>query len=548
MKQSIAPTAEIEHITPSRITKTYNPRTTFDKAAQAELESSIREHGIQQPLIARRHTDGSLELVCGERRLRAAGTLKLATVPMIIHNNLSDADADAMRLIENLQREALPALEEAEGFERLAKEHKLTQADVAARVGKSKSYVVRRMQLLKLTPKCREALRKGSIDVSGAFVLSTVADPALMDEALKHAGYRVNHFNGEQIPASEIRHTVHYRFSCELKDATFDTKAKYEGVIPGRTGQGCQLVDVGACTGCTKRTGNNEDLFGKVKGPDICTDPPCFKAKTEAAWQRIVSEQAAKGNTVLSDADCRKVFEYDSSDSPKQSSGLIRVDAPCYDDPKHRTWERILGAKFTPPLVIGRNREGTIFRMAKVADLKKSAKAAGIKLQAVRDAVSGNWSQRAEREKTRVGTAVGMAVLGEIVKSAEAFTPNIGFERWLTSRVLDTVGFDTVAEIGKRRNPELKRSQARGFLEKYITTATSEQLRGLCVELMSFTFRVYSGYGGLDDDLRATAKFFGIDIKPIQSRVTKELAAKKKAKPAAKTPAKAKPAPAGSRE
>ncbi len=533
MNKPKAEQTEIEHIYLDKITKTYNPRKTFDKAAQAELEGSIKLHGIQQPLHARRLPDGSLELVCGERRLRAADALKLATVPMIIHDNLSDADADAMRLIENLQREALPPMEEAEGFERLAKTHNLTQQDVADRVGKTKSYVVRRMQLLKLTPKCREALRKGVIDVSGAFALACVNDPASMDEALKEAGYRSN---CEQINASEIRWTIKHRISCTLAEAQFDTNATYEGVIQGRTGHGCQLVDVGTCKGCAKRTGNNEDLFGKPNGPDICTDPKCFEAKAEAAWQRVSAEQKAKGNTVLSDANSRNVFEYESSEHPTTRSGLVRVDEALHEDPKRRTWERILGAKFTPPLVIGRNREGKIFRMAKVDDLKKSAKAAGIKLQVVRDSMSGNSNaaeQRKAREKTRIGQIVGIAALGKIAEKAECWL-DAAFIRWLTRSVIKFVANDAACAVCTRRLPEEKRDNADAALLKLSETMTEPQLRGLCAELLSVGYGVYSTWGGISRELKASAKFFGVDVKRVDAQVRKELAAKKAKKPAVK--------------
>ena len=111
----------------------FQPRTVFDEEALKELAESSKAHGIIQPLVCRRK-DGFFELIGGERRFRAAGLLGLKTVPVLVIEAL-DRDAAELALVENLQREDLNAIEEAEGYKSLAEEFKLTQADIAERAG-----------------------------------------------------------------------------------------------------------------------------------------------------------------------------------------------------------------------------------------------------------------------------------------------------------------------------------------------------------------------------------------------------------------------------
>ena len=124
------------------------PRTIFIESPLDDLMESIRQHGIIQPLIVRA-VNGKLELIAGERRWRASGKLGLATVP-VIEREASDRDVLEMALIENLQREDLNPMEEANGYVRLAKEFSLKQDEIAARVGKGRASVANAMRLLDL--------------------------------------------------------------------------------------------------------------------------------------------------------------------------------------------------------------------------------------------------------------------------------------------------------------------------------------------------------------------------------------------------------------
>jgi ParB family chromosome partitioning protein len=134
----------LDQIVPSPL----QPRKEFQPEQLTELMESIREHGIIQPLIVRR-VNGKLELIAGERRFRASRELGLKEIPVIVRE-ASDKDVLEMALIENLQREGLNPIEEAQAYSRLAKDFHMRQEDIAQRVGKNRATVANTMRLLDL--------------------------------------------------------------------------------------------------------------------------------------------------------------------------------------------------------------------------------------------------------------------------------------------------------------------------------------------------------------------------------------------------------------
>jgi len=135
----------------------YQPRRHMDEEALAELASSIERYGLLQPIAVRRAGEKWYELVAGERRLRAARLAGLTEIPALIKHT-PEPDAAALALVENLQREQLHYLEEAEGYINLALEHGLTQEEVAARVGKTQACVANKMRLTRLSGPVRALL------------------------------------------------------------------------------------------------------------------------------------------------------------------------------------------------------------------------------------------------------------------------------------------------------------------------------------------------------------------------------------------------------
>ena len=146
------------------------PRKTFDDAALHDLADSIREHGIIQPLTVRRLASGYYQIIAGERRWRAARLAGLSQVPVLVVE-ADDRKMTELALIENLQREDLNPIEEAEGYKRLMDSYKMTQEEAAARVGKSRSAVANSLRLLGLCAEVRKLLEDGSLSSGHARAL-----------------------------------------------------------------------------------------------------------------------------------------------------------------------------------------------------------------------------------------------------------------------------------------------------------------------------------------------------------------------------------------
>lgn len=127
----------------------YQPRRFFDSGALEELSKSIREYGVIQPISVRMSSGYKYELVAGERRLRASRLAGLRTIPAVIVN-ISDQDSAILAIIENLQRQNLNFLEEAEGFQNLIQDYSFTQEELAERVGKSQSTIANKLRILRL--------------------------------------------------------------------------------------------------------------------------------------------------------------------------------------------------------------------------------------------------------------------------------------------------------------------------------------------------------------------------------------------------------------
>ena len=157
------------------------PRKTFDEGALQELADSIIQHGVLQPLLVRPLPTGGYQLVAGERRWRASRIAGLKEVPVVI-KELSDVETMEIAIIENLQREDLNPIEEAEGLQALIDRCGFTQEDVAVSVGKSRPAIANALRLLKLPPEVRDMTRNGDIPAGHARALLAFDNDAMIYE------------------------------------------------------------------------------------------------------------------------------------------------------------------------------------------------------------------------------------------------------------------------------------------------------------------------------------------------------------------------------
>lgn len=291
-----------------------NPRKTFDALKLAELADSIKASGVHQPVLVRplpgsrvAETSDALpewafpklksarpthELVAGERRYRACKLAGVATIPALIRE-LTDHQVLEIQIIENLQRDDLSALEEAEGYEQLCRETGISKDDVGTKIGKSRAYVYGRLKLLDLSMECKEAMRAGQIDASRAILIARIPDTKLQTKALAEATR--TDYNDEVPSVRTLQRWLQSNVMLRLENAPF------------RITDARLVESAGSCKDCPKRTGANPDLFADVQGADICTDPACYNGKVDAQRASILATAKKKGMRLIEGAEAKEI-------------------------------------------------------------------------------------------------------------------------------------------------------------------------------------------------------------------------------------------------
>lgn len=261
-----------------------NPRKTYDKQRLDELAQSIREKGVIEAVVLRPKGD-RYELVAGERRTRAAKLAGLAGIKAEIRD-LSDEDVLELQVIENLQRDEIHPLDEADGYRALMamNPEKHTPEHVAAAVGKSVSYIYQRLKLLALIGKAQKLFRDGALGAAHAIQLARLQPPdqgRVLEEMWAY---------GDNVSLGQLRSWIERNVLLDLKKAVFDPTDP--NLVPA----------AGACVNCPKRTGCTPALFDDIKSGDTCTDRICFQTKETAALEAKLHALDAKhgeGNVAL---------------------------------------------------------------------------------------------------------------------------------------------------------------------------------------------------------------------------------------------------------
>lgn len=293
---------DVTSITPSKT----NPRKRFSEPAMDELAASIRSVGVIQPILVRPFAGwqslrdaetGSqhYELVAGERRWRAAQRAGLQQIPAIVRE-LDDVEVVELQCIENLQRQDLDAIEEADGYAMLMDVAHLSVDQIAERVGKSRSYVYARLKLRSLGPDARKALDDGTIDSSKALLLARIENSKLQKAALKKLQAM-----GEYYSYRETFRRLRDDFFVDLGDAPF---ALHDAAL---------VPAAGPCTLCPNCSSTDPELVaGQKSTAPLCTDRPCFDGKVRAHWDRKRAEYEASGKKVLTGAEAEAIVHQES--------------------------------------------------------------------------------------------------------------------------------------------------------------------------------------------------------------------------------------------
>lgn len=163
------------------VSNRFQPRQIFTKESIDELADTIHEHGLLQPIVLREYEANKYEIIAGERRFKAVETLNWEKIPAIVRK-MSDNEAASMAVIENLQRESLTAIEEAQAYQQLMQLNDLTQGQLGQAIGKSQSFVANKLRLLKLTSQVQQAILQRQLSERHGRALVSV-DPVKQDKA-----------------------------------------------------------------------------------------------------------------------------------------------------------------------------------------------------------------------------------------------------------------------------------------------------------------------------------------------------------------------------
>ena len=214
------------------------PRKQFDADALADLADSIREHGIIQPLTVRKLQSGYYQIIAGERRWRAARMAGLSEVPAIVIE-ADDRKAMELAMIENLQREDLNPIEEAEGYQMLISQYNMTQEETAQRVGKSRSAVANALRLLNLCPSVRAMVEDGRLSNGHARTLLPLAP-----EAQEKAAATVikNDLSVRQTELLVKKLTAQPKEKPQKSGISVDYAEEAARELSSRLGRGCKIV------------------------------------------------------------------------------------------------------------------------------------------------------------------------------------------------------------------------------------------------------------------------------------------------------------------
>lgn len=495
-----------------------NPRKRWGDLG--ELGKSISAQGIVEPLIVRpcgfalgdEAGPALYEIICGARRHRAGCAVGVNEFPVIVRE-ISDEHVREFQIVENLQRKGLHPMEEAEGFEALLALGYDVET-IAVRVGKTSGWVYSRRKLLNLSPEARAEFFAEKLELSVALVL----------------GRHPQSSHGRALiglaKLSTVKEQIAYLqrdFARNLKGAPFDLT---DPTLPKIGG----LEGVGDCKGCESNSNNApRELFADFETIDragICANPQCFAEKCAHVTLQKLDAARAKGATVLTPADARKVLVLGSSTA---GSPYVKADDVIADDPKRRTWGQVVRSleKEERPAVVIAPDDQNPGKTVELYDRKAAVKAAtdaGIKsAKRQTGAVGLSDAAKAKRkesdDKARVISETVEHALPKFVKAWEAGLEGVDLTTYRAAAA-------SVLEHGPASPEQLEvifralglkgdPKDATALFEKWIgTSATVERLGVFILAALTFP-RWQDGLDELNPELKKAAKANDVDLQEI---------------------------------
>lgn len=479
------------------VTSPTNPRKTFNEAKLKELAESIKASGVHQPILLRQlpgsrvaETDKRVcyEIVAGERRFRASKIAGLAQIPAMVRS-LTDAQVLEIQLIENLQRDDLSELEEAEGYQTLhttlGERKGLSADEIADRIGKSRRYVYNRLKLLDTAPEVQAALREGKIDASRALVIGTIRRMSDQVKALELA--IEPDYTGAAPSVRDLQAKIRRKFFLEIRAIPW---SETEGNIAGQV----------ACSECTKRSDREaeQDLFDQDNGPALCLDADCHDAKAKAHTQ-AKTDHWQKAGAIFKEREQavdEGLLRYRWSDDDGSAilAGQVREDLP--EPHTGKTIKQLLGkdAKgITTYAIESKNEKEPAQLYYDRKQVAEALKAKGIELDSEeqeddqRDSgrvAPMDWKKQAEERKiaaaarSRVVKATMQAISQAPHAPADALQ-SIDILRFLCKEFFEYCDFENDMIALAVDRADLLGSEDELDIETYIEQASEAELRDL---------------------------------------------------------------------
>ena len=538
-----------------------NPRRHFGDLG--ELAGSIKAKGILVPLRARPlaepetvEVDGERvsvthELVYGHRRYRAAKLAGRTDVPVTLCT-MNDIEAAEAQIIENGQRLDVHPLEEGDGYKFLHERHRMPVARIAAKVGKSESYVYARLRLAELGPEARELFLAEKFGIEVALTLVSVANPEHQAQAAAEVS-RPRYEGGPMPTAADARRHIVNAYMLRLAE------------VPWSLDDATLVPTAGACATCPKNTATQRSLFADDTAAALCTDRACYESKEAAVWARKKAEALAKGWRVIEGDEAKALAPHGYL--ALYATPYAELRSTCADDPKGRTYAELLKGRDFPRVLVCLDDEtcgefiekATVFKAAGVdlAQVRKEARAE-LETKAAKgnkraaEKLKNDDRKRAQDDEDAITEAVELAKLAAIAEAAQDRPFNLddrAYWQWITAQVLRVVGdfggLDILAARRKLTSATRARDGYKVLLEEVSCLAGSGCRSVIAESLLARA--LVDGFPEIETEI---ARFYKVDLAAVEKKARAEASQPKKpapakptAKPTAKKPAaKAKPA------
>lgn len=510
---------DIAAITPSPS----NPRKDFEPKALAELADNIGLHGVIEPIIVRakmaagQAVPGQWELICGERRLRAAKKAGLTTIPAVVRE-ADDAEVLQLQLAENDKRDDLRALERSNAHQEMRRRG-LSIEQIAKDTSTSPATVRDSLKLQDLVGEVRKAWAAGELDYSKALVIAKVPPPLqakVLEDYRDDSHLEVRpRFEGNEdqeepraLSVRELRALIQRDYMLNLADAPFDLK---DAVL---------VSAAGACSTCPKRTGAQPELFAEVKSADVCLDKLCYQGKCAAFLVRAKKE----GRTVLAPSKAEEVFRH-SGDDPGYNSGFVRADKKEYGAKK------TYGDQVKPDQVVlvQHPETGAVVELVAKSALPKEKHENPVRQEKSADQKRRDFEHQVKRDTV-------LRVIDALTQHQHVAKGGDEFLKMLIAGLTRSVQQEPMKGLCKRLGIELEKShEARAKFIEQLDGLSGPPLRRVA---MAFAFAESASVSpwmiGYGETIEQAAAAWGVDRKKLEAAVRKELQEAKAEKAAAK--------------